>query len=149
MCARGLRIVEQQHLMFTASTSNSRVRLSSTTNTQGLPLHRPTILPSQNSSIAHPCATRHRDILTNGRKGSNASSTSTLAALGLPVLRGTGTSLCIETCHECGGDVRIIASIEDQVVIRKILEHLDEKAATAVTARLPPCRAPPATGLFD
>jgi hypothetical protein len=55
----------------------------------------------------------------------------------------------IETCCECGGDVRIIASIEDPVVIRKILAHLDEKAATAVTAQLPPCRAPPATGLFD
>ena len=55
-CTRGLRIVEQQHLMFTASASNPRVRLSSTTNTQGLPLHRPTILPSQNSSIARPLA---------------------------------------------------------------------------------------------
>ena len=55
----------------------------------------------------------------------------------------------IETCRECGGDVRIIASIEDPVVIRKILAHLDTKAATAVTAQLPPCRAPPATGLFD
>jgi len=43
----------------------------------------------------------------------------------------------------------MIASIEDPVVIRKILSHLDEKAATAVTAQLPPCRAPPATGLFD
>jgi hypothetical protein len=38
---------------------------------------------------------------------------------------------------------------EDPVVIRKILAHLDEKAATAVTAQLLPCRAPPATGLFD
>ena len=55
----------------------------------------------------------------------------------------------IETCSECGGEVRIIASIEDPEVIRKILAHLDEKAATAVTAHLPPCRAPPATGLFD
>jgi len=52
----------------------------------------------------------------------------------------------IETCSECGGDVRIIASIEDPAVINKILTHLNEKAATA---RLPPCRAPPATGLFD
>ena len=42
----------------------------------------------------------------------------------------------IETCSECGGDVRIIASIEDPVVIRKILAHLDEKAATAITARV-------------
>ena len=43
----------------------------------------------------------------------------------------------IETCSECGGDVRIIASIEDPALINKILAHLDEKAATA------------ATGLFD
>jgi hypothetical protein len=42
----------------------------------------------------------------------------------------------------CGGDVRIIASIEDPAVINKILAHLDEKAATT---RLPPCRAPPVT----
>jgi hypothetical protein len=55
----------------------------------------------------------------------------------------------IETCSECGGDVRIIASIEDPLVIRKILAHLDEKAATAVAAQLLPCRAPPTTGLFD
>jgi hypothetical protein len=51
----------------------------------------------------------------------------------------------IETCSKCGGDVRIIASIEDPAVINQILAHLDEKAATAV---LPPCRAPPATGLL-
>lgn len=55
----------------------------------------------------------------------------------------------IETCDKCGGNVRIIACIEDPAVIHKILAHLDEKAATAVTAQLPPCRAPPATGLFD
>jgi hypothetical protein len=51
-----------------------------------------------------------------------------------------------ETCSECGGDVSIIASIEDPAIIQKILAHLDEKAATT---RLPPCRAPPVTGLFD
>ena len=52
----------------------------------------------------------------------------------------------IETCSECGRDVRIIASIEDPAVINQILAHLDEKAATVATARLPECRAPPATG---
>ncbi len=52
----------------------------------------------------------------------------------------------IETCSECGGEVRIIASIEDPAVINKILAHLNEKAATVATARLPECRAPPATG---
>ncbi len=52
----------------------------------------------------------------------------------------------IETCSECGGDVRIIASIEDPSVISKILAYLDEKEVTVGTARLPQCRAPPAMG---
>ena len=51
----------------------------------------------------------------------------------------------IESCSECGGEVRIIASIEDPAVINQILAHLDDKAATA---RLPPCRAPPTMGLL-
>ncbi len=55
----------------------------------------------------------------------------------------------IETCSECGGDVRIIASIEDPVVIRKILAHLDETAVLAESRLLPQCRAPPPTGLFE
>ena len=54
----------------------------------------------------------------------------------------------IETCSKCGGDVRIIASIEDPEVIRKILAHLDEKVTPTATGRLPESRAPPATGLF-
>jgi hypothetical protein len=54
----------------------------------------------------------------------------------------------IETCNECGGDVRIIASIEDPEVIRKILAHLDEKVTPTGTGMLPDSRAPPATGLF-
>ena len=54
----------------------------------------------------------------------------------------------IETCSECGGDVKIIASIEDPDVIRKILAHLDEKVTPTATGLLPESRAPPATGLF-
>jgi hypothetical protein len=54
----------------------------------------------------------------------------------------------IETCSECGGDVRIIACIEDPEVIRKILTHLDEKVTPTATGLLPESRAPPATGLF-
>ena len=54
----------------------------------------------------------------------------------------------IETCSECGGDVRIIACIEDPEVIRKILAHLDEKVTPTATGLLPESRAPPATGLF-
>ena len=57
----------------------------------------------------------------------------------------------IETCSECGGDVRIVASIEDPVVIQKILAHLDNTASSAVTSLLPDCRASPSrpAGLFD
>jgi len=50
-------------------------------------------------------------------------------------------SIDIETCDKCGGDVRIIASIEDPVVIRQILNHLDAKLIHAEL--LPQCRAPP------
>jgi len=55
----------------------------------------------------------------------------------------------VETCPACGGAVRIIACIEDPVVIEKILTHLDEKGGAAEATRRPPCRAPPQTGLFD
>ncbi len=54
----------------------------------------------------------------------------------------------IETCAECGGDVKIIASIEDPAVIQKILAHLDGNETFAATGLLPECRAPPTTGLF-
>lgn len=53
--------------------------------------------------------------------------------------------LAIETCNECGGDVKIITSIEDPVVIRKILAHLDVK--TVYANLLPACRAPPGMAL--
>jgi hypothetical protein len=60
-------------------------------------------------------------------------------------------NLDIETCSECGGDVRIIASIEDPVVIQKILAHLENTASSAETALFPDCRDPPSlpAGLFD
>jgi len=45
----------------------------------------------------------------------------------------------IETCSECGGDVSIIASIEDPVVIQKILTHLDNATGSAAVALLPDC----------
>ena len=52
----------------------------------------------------------------------------------------------IEVCGHCGGAVRIIACIEDPVVIEKILTHLDKNAPSAEVRRLPPCRAPPQVG---
>lgn len=54
----------------------------------------------------------------------------------------------VETCSECGGTIKIIASIEDPAVIAKILAHLNEKTSSAGTGLLPQCRAPPAMGLL-
>ena len=42
--------------------------------------------------------------------------------------------IAIETCSVCGGTMRIIACIEDAMVIEKILAHLDAHRARPVTA---------------
>ncbi len=55
----------------------------------------------------------------------------------------------IETCPKCGGAVKVIACIEDPVVIRKILTHLDKKATLNGPVVLPKPRAPPQGSLFD
>ena len=46
----------------------------------------------------------------------------------------------IETCAECGGAMKVIASIEDPVVIEKILAHLEEADLRSVVLR---CRERP------
>ncbi len=53
----------------------------------------------------------------------------------------------IQTCDKCGGDVRIIASIEDPVVIRTLLAYLDNKWVVAADNGLPNCRASPGASL--
>jgi hypothetical protein len=58
-------------------------------------------------------------------------------------------SIDIETCSACGGAVKVIACIEDPVVIDKILTHLNEKAAAAGMGLLPQVRAPPQAELFN
>jgi hypothetical protein len=45
--------------------------------------------------------------------------------------------------------VRIVACIEDPVVIEKFLAHLDAKAPETETTRRPPYRVPAQRGLFD
>ena len=53
----------------------------------------------------------------------------------------------IEVCSRCGGSVRVVACIEDQDVIDRILAHLreTEKEAPARPLLVPPTRAPSAT----
>jgi len=55
----------------------------------------------------------------------------------------------IEICEKCQGPVRIIACVEDQAVIHRILEHLRKKESGDSQAQPPPERAPPQIGLFD
>jgi len=55
----------------------------------------------------------------------------------------------IETCHQCGGVVLIIASIEDPLVVAKILSHLDKKNKDLDKVNLPESRAPPLFFLFE
>ena len=47
----------------------------------------------------------------------------------------------IETCVQCGGKVRVIASIEDPIVIAKILGHVAARELPAGSR--PPTRVPP------
>jgi hypothetical protein len=53
----------------------------------------------------------------------------------------------IETCGRCGGSLKVIACIEDQDIIDRILAHLREKEQEAPARPLlvPPTRAPPET----
>ena len=54
----------------------------------------------------------------------------------------------VERCRICGGSAKDIACIEDAVVIKKILMHLEEKAPTQAARLLPDNRAPPQSSLF-
>jgi hypothetical protein len=56
----------------------------------------------------------------------------------------------ITICSRCGGAVSIIACIEDPLIIKKILAHLDAKSgAPTAEYQLPEPRAPPQATLFD
>ena len=48
----------------------------------------------------------------------------------------------IETCEACGGQVKVIACIEDPAVIKRILAHLEQGRGAAQHPEHPP-RAPP------
>ena len=46
----------------------------------------------------------------------------------------------ILTCEHCGGAVKVIASIEDPVVIKKILDHLGRRAEATLVVSPRSCR---------
>lgn len=50
----------------------------------------------------------------------------------------------IETCEKCGGQIKIIATIKDSVVIKKILEHIaHQESGIPVAYQLPWPHSPP------
>ena len=55
----------------------------------------------------------------------------------------------VETCRVCGGAAKVIACIEDPAVIRKILNHLEEKSPMDSGLQIPNPRAPPQASLFS
>ena len=54
----------------------------------------------------------------------------------------------ISTCDVCGGAVKVISSIEDPVVIKQILAHLERKAESKEFNPLPESRATPQGSLL-
>ena len=54
----------------------------------------------------------------------------------------------VATCQVCGSAAKVIACIEDPAVIRKILNHLQEKSALDSGIRIANPRAPPQASLF-
>jgi hypothetical protein len=95
-----------------------------------------------------------RGAITPGRRGKGANrKVSDEEEEDTPVARRTAMSwaqrlkrvfgIDIETCPACGGAVRIIASIEDPVIIKKILAHLEQAAPVREVVRLPEPRASP------
>ena len=58
-------------------------------------------------------------------------------------------SIDVETCRVCGGAAKVIACIEDPVVIKTILAHLEKKAPMDSGVQIPDSRAPPQARLFS
>ena len=59
-----------------------------------------------------------------------------------------GECLTARKSRACGAAAKVIACIEDPVVIRKILNHLQEKSPLDSGIRIPNPRAPRKASLF-
>jgi hypothetical protein len=50
----------------------------------------------------------------------------------------------LERCERCGGELKVIASIEDPALIGRILQHLEQRSPSpATTAPAHHARGPP------
>jgi hypothetical protein len=94
---------------------------------------------------------QYRKIITSERKTKKSSTMKTKGTETETEKRKTMTwgkrlkrifNIDIEVCEKCQGHVKIIACIEDPVVIDKILTHLKNKEDKVVN-KIHPVRAPP------
>jgi len=101
---------------------------------------------------------QHRALVTPARRGRGHKATAAGPSEATQVERRAAMSwaqrlqrefnIDIETCRVCGGSMKVIACIEDPLVINKILTHLRDKALCLDTVGLPESRAPPQDDLF-
>jgi hypothetical protein len=101
---------------------------------------------------------QHRALVTPARRGRGNKAT-VAASEATPVASHAAMSwaqrlkrvfdIDIETCTVCGGSMKVIACIEDALVIKKILTHLRGKTPIVEPVRLPQSRAPPQGDLFS
>ena len=101
----------------------------------------------------------HRALVTPARRGRGSKTKAHGAEDATPVASHAAMSwaqrlkrvfdIDIETCSVCGGSMKVIACIEDPVVIKKILTHLRGKGLYQEAAGLPQSRAPPQGDLFS
>jgi hypothetical protein len=55
----------------------------------------------------------------------------------------------VETCPKCGSAMKIIACIDEQEVVEKILTHIVARDLQPDTTERPPSRAPPQLEIGD
>jgi hypothetical protein len=101
---------------------------------------------------------KHRALVTPAKRGSNKRSDTDEGQEQTSAERRASMSwaqrlkrvfnIDIEICREWGGAVKVIACIEEPVVIKKIQTHLKEKATPVPAGLLPESRAPPQAELF-
>ena len=105
-------------------------------------------LNSQHCALVTP-ARRGRDNKTKTSGPEDATPVASHAAMNWAQRLKRVFDIDIETCRDCGGSMKVIACIEDPLVIKKILTHLRGKGRYLEVAALPPSRAPPQRDLFS
>jgi hypothetical protein len=88
-----------------------------------------------------PQGSAERQKPTHCGHSSTKLSTSAFGEAGIPIY--------IEICQQFRRTAKVVASIEDPVVIEKLFPHLNEKAHYSLATLLPENRRPPQAGLFD